>query len=270
MESEVPPARVPAMDRRRLLTAGAAGTVGLVAGGCAPESRSSTTTASSTAATVNSTAAVSSGLPNVAPNGIASLFAAQKVVPVLRNRTTAEAVATAQAWAAAGCRAIELTTTTPDVFSAVKTLSDSGLVIGVGTIRTPDQITQAADAGARFVLSFATFPALISRAAELGLTAIPGTMTPTEVFDSLAAPMVKIFPAVTLGVEYMAFIKVLFPGIRTVATGGLTADPVVGRAWLAAGADAIGPDGDICGNPLVEGQAAVAANCRQYIEAVSA
>ncbi len=39
---------------------------------------------------------------------------------------------------------------------------------------------------------------------------------------------------------------------------------------VGAGADAIGPDGDICGNPLVEGQSAVAANCRRYIAAATA
>lgn len=42
------------------------------------------------------------------------------------------------------------------------------------------------------------------------------------------------------------------------------------RPLTVGAADAIGPDGDICGNPLVEGQQAVAAKCRQYIAAATA
>jgi 2-dehydro-3-deoxyphosphogluconate aldolase/(4S)-4-hydroxy-2-oxoglutarate aldolase len=210
------------------------------------------------------------GLPNLLPDATADQFAAQQIVPVLRNSTAGGALATAQAWIAAGCTCIELTTSTPDVFTVAERLSAEGAFVGIGTMRSADDVNSAADAGARYVLSFATFPALIDTALDRGLTPIPGTMTPTEVFASLRAPIIKIFPAATVGIGYLKALQVVYPGVRTQVTGGIGATPVDARAWLDAGATAVGVPGDVCGTAETDGADAVAESVRRYLAALQA
>ena len=102
-------------DRRAFLAAGTAGAGGLALMGCATAATGAG--GASVAADSGSTAAsTTDGLPNTSPNPVVSLLQKQQVVPVLRDPSPDAAMRTAQAWVAAGCQAIELTTTTPDVF----------------------------------------------------------------------------------------------------------------------------------------------------------
>ena len=247
------------IGRRTLFSAGALGAVALA--GCATTSVAATSAASSATE-------VTDGLPNTSANAIADAFAAQRVVPVLRDATADSALRTARAWISAGCTVIELTTSTPDVFSAARTLVNEGITVGIGTMRNREHVAMAADAGASFVLSFATFPALLEEAVARGITPIPGTATPTEVYESLAAPIIKVFPAATLGIPYLEALRTVYPGIRTSVTGGITDDPVDAIAWLAAGAIAVGPAGSLLGTVDDLGQSALEAKIRAYLTAV--
>lgn len=207
-------------------------------------------------------------LPNVESDPTADAFAAQRIVPVLRDPSPDQAMATAQAWIAAGCSVIELTTSTPDVFPVVRQLADQGIYVGVGTIRSSEQVKQAAKSGAKFVLSFATFPELLEQAISSGITPIPGTMTPTEVFTSLEAPLIKVFPAATVGIDYLQALQIVYPGIRTQVTGGIGETPENSVEWLKAGATAVGVSGDVCGLVSELGAEAVTQKIRAYLDRV--
>ena len=93
-------------------------------------------------------------------------LAAQRVLPVIRSATASDAIAAARACARAGMAMVELTRSVPDVDDAVRALGDDGLVVGVGTITEIAEVESAADAGARFVVSFARPPGFVERAAE--------------------------------------------------------------------------------------------------------
>lgn len=252
-------------NRRGLFAAGAVGAGGLVLSGC-----STPADATSTAGLPGGPGGTVDGLPNTSSNATVDLLADTKIVPVLRDPTPDRAMATARAWVEGGCRAIELTTTTPDVFHVAAMLAKDGVTVGVGTMRTVDHIQMAKEAGASFVPSFATWPQLIETASSLGLVPVPGTSTPTEVFASLAAPMIKIFPARILGLDYLETLRVLFPGIRTQVTGGVGLTPADARAWLAAGATIVAPPGDLLGRVEEIGAAALSQRVRQYRTAVGA
>jgi 2-dehydro-3-deoxyphosphogluconate aldolase/(4S)-4-hydroxy-2-oxoglutarate aldolase len=247
------------IGRRTLFAAGALGAVALA--GCATTSVAATSAAASGDGTTD-------GLPNLAPDATADAFARQRVVPVLRDETASAALRTARAWIAAGCSVIELTTSTPDVFSAARTLVKEGITVGIGTMRNREHVAMAADAGASFVLSFATFPALIEEATARGITPIPGTATPTEVYASLAAPIIKVFPAATLGIPYLEALRTVYPGIRTTVTGGITDDPADAIAWLTAGATAVGPAGSLLGTAEDLGDATLQRRIGDYLSTV--
>ena len=246
------------------MAAGTAGAGGLALAGCATQATGATGT-SAAAAAASSSSSTSDGLPNTAPNPVVDLLHNQQVVPVLRDPTPDAAMRTARAWVDAGCRAIELTTTTNDVFHVAMMLARDGVTVGVGTLHSVEQVHQAADAGASFALSFATWPGLIAAASERGMVPIPGTMTPSEVVASLAAPVVKIFPAKLLGVDYLKTLLRLLPGLRTQVAGADTTDPAAARVWLDAGATFIGIDGNMFGAVNDVGEAQITLRARDYM-----
>ena len=96
-------------------------------------------------------------------------LARQRVLPVLRAAHVTDAVATARAAAAAGCRVVELTTSTPDVEEAIRPLVSDGLVVGVGTIRAAADVPRFVAAGASFVVSFSNPPGLFAPATAAGV-----------------------------------------------------------------------------------------------------
>jgi 2-dehydro-3-deoxyphosphogluconate aldolase / (4S)-4-hydroxy-2-oxoglutarate aldolase len=174
-------------------------------------------------------------------------LAAQRVVPVLRSATVQDALDTARACARAGMSVIELTRSTPDVEEAVSTLSEQGLLVGVGTITDAGQVRGAVAAGARFVVSYTMPAGIVPTATELGVASIPGAFTPTEVAACVAAgaTAVKLFPVRALSPDYLRDLRAVMPQLRAVASGGLS--PEAGRIqpWLEAGALAVGLGSDL-------------------------
>lgn len=248
---------MPSLTRRSLLVTAAAST-GVVVAGCSSD------------ASANLDAVRSNGSPNLDQDPTAERFLAQRIIPVLRDPSPDEARDTALAWIGGGCTTIELTTSTPGVFDVARELTAQGIYVGIGTMRNAEHVERAADAGAKFVLSFATFPELVSTAISRGITPIPGTMTPTEVYDSLSAPIIKVFPAATVGIGYIEALQIVYPGLRMQVTGGIGATPEDSANWLNAGATAVGVAGDVCGRVSIDGVAAVSDRISSYLANVAA
>ena len=101
-------------------------------------------------------------------------LAGQRVLPVLRCADADDAVATARAAAAAGCRVVELTMSTPGVETAIGPLVVDGLVVAVGTVRDAEEVPRLAEAGASLVVSFWNPPGFVAAASAAGIPAIPG------------------------------------------------------------------------------------------------
>ena len=165
-----------------------------------------------------------------------------RVVAVVRAADAETAVRTAEALIEGGIRAIELTCTTPGVERALARLHTDAL-LGVGTITSQAQIDAATDAGASFLVSPGSPPALVEAMVKSGRTAIAGCLTPTEILGALAAGAhaVKVFPASAVGPAYLSALHGPFPGVKLIPTGGI-APADVGR-WLEAGAIAVGVGG---------------------------
>ena len=83
-------------------------------------------------------------------------------------------------------------------------------------------------------------PSLVGQARDLGILLIPGVLTPTEVQQAsrFGCRLVKLFPAVMVGVEYWKRLEApLGPLPFVVAAGGLTTNDL--SDWLGAGHDAV-------------------------------
>lgn len=198
-----------------------------------------------------------------------TLLSTQFIVPVLRCPDTDDAVATATALRDGGLGAVELTMSTPDVFTAVRRLTDDGVTVGVGTVTDPEDVHRAADAGARFVVSFRCAPGFVVAARERELLSIPGALTPSEVHaaHTEGAGLIKLFPAGMITPGYLRELAPLVPGAGYVISGGIRLDPEMLATWRDAGARAVavGRDLGTCGE---DGAAEVRRRAARAVELV--
>jgi len=121
----------------------------------------------------------------------------------------------------------------------------AGAMLGAGTIRTLEQISQCKEAGGRFCVSPHTDPSLIRACLDAGLEPIPGAATASDVVaaTSAGARLVKLFPAGPLGPGYLRALLGPFRDVLFVPTGGIRHDEV--GTWLQAGAVAVGLGSDL-------------------------
>ncbi|GAA1613220.1 bifunctional 4-hydroxy-2-oxoglutarate aldolase/2-dehydro-3-deoxy-phosphogluconate aldolase [Catellatospora bangladeshensis] len=177
------------------------------------------------------------------------MLAGDRLLPVVILPDAAAAEPLAAALTSGGLRSIEVTLRTPAAIDAIKRLAASSeLLVGAGTVLTPDQAERAVEAGARYVVCPGFSAAVVRRCQELDVPVFPGVATPTEIQMALEAGLtaVKFFPAEQLGGAPM--VKALsapFPGMRFVPTGGVTtanlgaylsvpAVLAVGGTWMVA------------------------------------
>ncbi|QDT69071.1 KHG/KDPG aldolase [Planctomycetes bacterium MalM25] len=145
-----------------------------------------------------------------------------------------DAVPIAEALLSGGVRAIELTLRTPAGLDAVRAISAAApeILLGVGTILTPEQGHEAHEAGAHFGVAPGFNPRIVKAAAEVGLPFAPGVATPSELEAALelGCHFLKLFPAGPLGgVDYLRSLTAPYKhlGVRFFPLGGLNADNMI-------------------------------------------
>lgn len=155
---------------------------------------------------------------------------AHRLVPVVTIDDLADAVPLAKALVAGGLPVAEVTFRTSIAADAIRAIADTGLtetaglLLGAGTVLTPDQVDAAVAAGAGFVISPGLDRSVVERCREHGVPVLPGMVTPTEVQAALALGLeaVKFFPAGPFGGA--ATVKALsapFPQLQFIPTGGI-------------------------------------------------
>jgi 2-dehydro-3-deoxyphosphogluconate aldolase/(4S)-4-hydroxy-2-oxoglutarate aldolase len=169
------------------------------------------------------------------------------VIPVLEVERLDDAAPLAQALAAGGLRVIELTLRTACALEAVGAMKRAApsLIVGMGTIRSRDDVKAAITAGADFLVSPGATPDLL--AALKGVPALPGVATASEAMGAAEAGFLalKFFPAEPAG--GLAYLKALagpLPDLVFCPTGGIDAARAadylalsnvrcVGGSWIA-------------------------------------
>lgn len=160
-------------------------------------------------------------------DSIWSKLSSARLVPVVVIDDAADAPALGEALLAGGLPTAEITFRTKAAAAAISELSKKeDLIVGAGTVLTPQQVDVAVDAGAKYVVSPGLSRAVVERCQEHGVLALPGAVTATEVQAALELGLsaVKFFPAATSGGA--AAIKALaapFPNLSFVPTGGISA-----------------------------------------------
>jgi 2-dehydro-3-deoxyphosphogluconate aldolase / (4S)-4-hydroxy-2-oxoglutarate aldolase len=206
---------------------------------------------------------------------IVARIKSEGAVGVIRTDSTERALAAARALVAGGFRAIEITYSFPGATDAIAKLAETNerdLLLGAGTILKRQQVHEAVGAGAQFLVSPCVLPEVIDAAREHQVAVIPGAFTPTEIYTaySLGADIVKIFPAVRFGPEYLKALRGPLPHIPIMPTSGVDASNVAD--WFRAGAVAVGAVGSVLDPLLIQNGEwnALTKRARDFINAVRA
>ena len=144
---------------------------------------------------------------------------------------------------------IEITYSTPQAVSVVKALAEKygdQILLGMGTLTMPEQAQEALEAGAQYIVSPITEPALGKAMVATGLGVMIGAFTASEVVQAyrMGSDVVKLFPGSLGGPAYMKALRGPFPEIPMMPTGGVSAENL--GDWFAAGAVAVGAGSELC------------------------
>ena len=150
-----------------------------------------------------------------------------KLVPVIVLHDTAHAAPLADALLTGGLPCAEVTFRTPAAAESIRIMAQRpDLLVGAGTVLKVDQVKQAVDNGARYIISPGFFSKVVAYCVENGIPVLPGVATPTDIGLALefGLPMVKFFPAEAVGgIKALKAISAPFGNaLRYVPTGGIS------------------------------------------------
>lgn len=174
---------------------------------------------------------------------VLDVLRSDRVLSVVRAETIPDAADLCHAIAEGGIRTVELTFTTPGVLdhlrSCAESVSEAGVMLGVGTVMTADQARAAIDAGARFLVTPGLRPEVAEVANANSVPVFLGALTPTEVAQAvdLGSAAVKIFPAGSMGPKYLSDLRGPYPDVELLPSGGINEGNA--RSYLDAGALAV-------------------------------
>ena len=149
-----------------------------------------------------------------------------KLLPVIRIADLSDAVPLADALIGGGLPAAEITFRTECAAEAIFRIRNAfpEMLVGAGTVLSIDQAKSAAAAGAGFIVSPGSNPAVIGYCTENGIPIVPGCVTPSEIETamSLGIGTVKFFPAEAYGgVRTISALSAPYRNIRFIPTGGI-------------------------------------------------
>src|SRR5690606_21829503 len=170
------------------------------------------------------------------------------VMPVMVIKDLDTAVDLARALVAGGVRSLEITLRSEAALQAISLIAQEvpEALVGVGTVRSAQQLDAAVRAGARFAVSPGLTPDIAQAARQAGIAFLPGIATPSESMFAADHGFIvqKLCPADAAG--GVALLKALYgplPDIVFCPAGGINAGSAaqylclpnvkcVGGAWL--------------------------------------
>ncbi|MGW8161207.1 MAG: bifunctional 4-hydroxy-2-oxoglutarate aldolase/2-dehydro-3-deoxy-phosphogluconate aldolase [Desulfobulbales bacterium] len=164
------------------------------------------------------------------------VLASGPVIPVIVIKKLGHAVPLARALLAGGIRVLEITLRTEVAVDAIRLIGQEvdGVLVGAGTVTTPEMLQAVADAGAVFAISPGLTPGLLEAAKRGAVPLIPGVSSTSELMVGMEKGYTrfKFFPAEAAGgIKMLKAIAGPFPDIVFCPTGGISADNY--RGYLA-------------------------------------
>ena len=180
-----------------------------------------------------------------------------RIVPLIVMDDPAQDDPLARALVEGGLPCAEIAFRTPGALAALRRMAAEHpeVLVGAGTVLTPDQAADARAADARFVVSPGLDRRVVDYCRAHHLAVFPGVCTPTEIAAalSLGLTVLKFFPAEPMGgLPFLQAVAAPFSDAEFIPTGGLAASHLpdylafrrvaacggswmAPQAWIAAG-----------------------------------
>ena len=153
------------------------------------------------------------------------------LVPVIKIDDPEQAVPLAQALCDGGLPCAEITFRTSQAAEAIRRITEAlpDMIVGAGTVLTPEQVDQAVEAGSQFIVSPGLNPRVVQYCLDKGIPVVPGTSTPSDMEKALELGLdtVKFFPAeASGGLKAIKAMAAPYVGLSFMPTGGINAGNV--------------------------------------------
>ena len=172
-----------------------------------------------------------------------------QIIPVVEIEVLDTSIPLTEALIQGGLSVIEITLRTDAALAAIKKIATSmpDVIVGAGTVISLNQVKQAVDSGAKFLVSPGFSSEIVRYCVDHHIPILPGIVTPTELMMGLefGLQVYKFFPAETMGgVKTLRSLSGPFPQIKFVPTGGINLSNMnaylqekcvlaVGGSWMA-------------------------------------
>ncbi|KKK36807.1 2-dehydro-3-deoxyphosphogluconate aldolase [Mesobacillus campisalis] len=190
-------------------------------------------------------------------NNMLSKLLKSGVVAVVRRVERKKTMNVVSSLVSGGVTGIEITMDSEDVLGTIQEASarfGHKAVIGAGTVLDGKSAQQAIEAGAEFIFAPTLKRETIESAKGLEKIVIPGVFTPTEILQAheWGADVVKVFPASTLGPDFIKQVRAPLGHVKMMPTGGVQLSNT--KAFIQAGSVAVGVGGSLVRKDLIEDQ----------------
>ena len=193
-----------------------------------------------------------------------------KIIAIVRGIPSTKIVGLAQALEKGGVNCIEVTfdqtseEKVKDTLAAIRAIKDAlgdKVCVGAGTVMSVEQVHQAVEAGAEYMISPNVNEAVIRETKKLD--------TEAAFAYECGADIVKLFPAGLLGAAYVKAVKAPLKHIPVTAVGNVNVENCA--EFLKAGAVGVGVGGSLVSAKLVdEGRFdEITATAKAYVEALA-
>ena len=184
-----------------------------------------------------------------------NLFNKVPIVGIVRNLTLEEVKQILPLYQEAGLTTIEITMNTAQAKEIIRYAYENYhnyLNIGAGTVCNKEDLELALSAGAQFIITPIIDKKVIKSCVKREIPIFPGAYTPSEIYRAwqLGAAMVKIYPATSLGPDYIKDLKAPLNKIKVMPTGGVSLDNL--QHFLQAGASGFGIGGQLFDKQLIK------------------
>ncbi len=164
-------------------------------------------------------------------NEISTQFRRIGIIPVVVLDDAKDADPLANALVRGGLPAAEVTFRTDAAEESIRIMAKNhpDLLVGAGTVLSPEQAETAIQAGARFIVSPGLNPRVVEYCIARGIPVTPGTQTPSDMEKALelGLSLVKFFPAEPAGgLPMIKAVAAPYTKLSFMPTGGINAQNV--------------------------------------------
>ena len=182
---------------------------------------------------------------------IAERFQKLGVVPVVVLENEKDAVPLAEALVQGGLPCAEVTFRTEAAAKSIQLMAEAypDMLVGAGTVLTKEQVDEATEVGAAFIVSPGFDPEIVDYCIEKKIPVFPGCLTASEVAQAVkrGLKVVKFFPAEDFGgVKTIKALSAPYSQLKFMPTGGINAENIgeylkcssilaCGGSWMVKG-----------------------------------